>query len=80
MTFDELLNIFIAHGAKTVASRDNGVLIEFMTYTLFIRHPMNGERYDNDELQHNLASYRFQTDGEVYTDYTSIFTWNGNKK
>ncbi|XDZ65266.1 hypothetical protein AB8880_10070 [Alphaproteobacteria bacterium LSUCC0684] len=80
MTFEELRDIFIAHGAKEIAERDTGVLIEFMTYTLFIVRPMNGIRYDNDELRHNLASYRHQTDGEVYTDYTSIFTWNGNDK
>lgn len=79
VTFNELLDIFINHGARILGERETGVLIEFMNYTLFIRKPMNGERYDDDELRHNLASYRQQTDGEVYSDFTFIFQWNGHK-
>ena len=79
MTFDELLDIFINHGARILGERETGVLIEFMNYTLFIRQPMNGAHYDHDELSHNLASYRQQTDGEVYSDFSTIFQWNGDK-
>ena len=38
---------------------------------------MNGTHYDMDELRHNLANYRAITDGEIYTDYTHIFSFNG---
>ena len=80
MTYEELLQIFVDHGAKPIGERAEGSLIEFQVYTLFIRRPMNGQRYDGDELKHNLASYRQQTEGEVYEDYTHIFTWGNGKK
>jgi len=41
---------------------------------------MNGKAYDSDELKHNLASYRQITNGEIYEDYTSIFSFNGSSE
>jgi len=80
VTFQELLDTFIQHGARVVGQRYNGVLVEFMVYTIFIPHPMNGKTYDSDELKHNLASYRQITNGEIYEDYTSIFSFNGSSE
>lgn len=39
---------------------------------------MNEAHYDDDELRHNHANYRSITDGEIYTDYTNIFSFNGD--
>ena len=76
--YDELLADFIKHGARLISEEAKGALIEFMNHTIFIRRPMNGTHYDTDELRHNLANYRAITDGEIYTDYTHIFSFNGD--
>ena len=78
MRYDELLDIFINHGARQISQEPNGALVEFMNHTIFIRHLMKGAHYDDDELRHNLANYRSITDGEIYTDYTNIFSFNGD--